>query len=493
MNVRRLLIAGSAVALGVLLPAHPASAHPLGNFTINQYVGVTVAPDHVDAKAIVDTAEIPTLQERPDVDANGDGVTTGPERAAYATRTCAEYAAAVVATADGHRLMWTIQTADLTYHAGAGGLDTSRLACSLHAAATLTGTGELTIANGYLADRIGWREITATGAGLRLVDPSVPAQSISRELTAYPPDLLTTTLDVRSARIGYAPGSGTTGAPVAAPANRGDPLTRLLSTMDYRFADLAGGTHLTPLVAVLAVGLALLLGAGHAALPGHGKTILAAYLAGKRGRPRDAWLVAGTVTLTHTGGVLALGLLISAGVGVAGERILAWLGLISGLVVLGVGATMLAGLLRRRAHARQHRRGHEHHHDHDHEHPHHAHHRNDHASRRSRWGLAGIGIAGGLVPSPSALVVLLAAIGLGRAGFGILLVLVYGAGMALMLAGAGLALLAVQRRMERRPRTATSRLSTVVRWVSAATPAATAALIVLVGAGLALRAAVAIG
>jgi hypothetical protein len=90
-------------------------------------------------------------------------------------------------------------------------------------------------------------------------------------------------------------------------------VSRWLAGVDRTFQDLVGRGRLTPAVGLVAVLLALLLGAGHAALPGHGKTILAAYLAGKRGRRRDALAVAGTVTLTHTGGVLALGLILSAG------------------------------------------------------------------------------------------------------------------------------------------------------------------------------------
>jgi ABC-type nickel/cobalt efflux system permease component RcnA len=104
-----------------------------------------------------------------------------------------------------------------------------------------------------------------------------------------------------------------------------------MATVDRTFQDLAGGP-LTPLVGLLAVALAILLGAGHAALPGHGKTVLAAYLAGKRGRPRDALTIAGTVTFTHTGGVLILGAVLTAGTALAGEAILGWLGLVSGVV-----------------------------------------------------------------------------------------------------------------------------------------------------------------
>jgi ABC-type nickel/cobalt efflux system permease component RcnA len=323
-------------------------------------------------------------------------------------------------------------------------------------------------------------------------------------------------------------------------------VSRWLAGVDRTFQDLVGRGQLTPAVGLVAVLLALLLGAGHAALPGHGKTILAAYLAGKRGRRRDALAVAGTVTLTHTGGVLALGLVLSAGSALAGDRVLAWLGLVSGMIVLSVGVTMLLALVRRgRAggHGLLHRHDHDHDHDHthghghshahgaghphgydhsdghahddshghDHEHPHGdghplnhgvhdghgGHHDHDHVHsgstaprRTSRLGLAGIGLAGGLVPSPSALVVLLAAIGLGRTGYGVLLVVAYGIGMATTLTGAGLLLLAVQRRLARTARGSSSRWASLLARVNAVTPAATATLVLLVGAGLAVRAAV---
>jgi ABC-type nickel/cobalt efflux system permease component RcnA len=305
----------------------------------------------------------------------------------------------------------------------------------------------------------------------------------------------------------------------------GDPVSRWLAGVDRTFQDLVGRGRLTPAVGLVAVLLALLLGAGHAALPGHGKTILAAYLAGKRGRRRDALAVAGTVTLTHTGGVLALGLVLSAGSALAGDRVLAWLGLVSGVIVLAVGATMLLALVRRgRAggHGLLHGFGghshdHDHPHDHDHTHAgrdhdhdvhdgrdghdhdvhdgHHGHHDDVHSEattprRTSRLGLAGIGLAGGLVPSPSALVVLLAAIGLGRTGYGIVLVVAYGIGMATTLTGAGLLLLAVQRRLARTVRGSSSRWARLGARVNAVTPAATATLVLLVGAGLAVRAAV---
>jgi ABC-type nickel/cobalt efflux system permease component RcnA len=207
--------------------------------------------------------------------------------------------------------------------------------------------------------------------------------------------------------------------------------------------------------------------------------VLAAYLAGRRGRPRDALVVGATVTLTHTGAVLVVGLLLSVSSALAGDRLLAYLGLASGLLIVTIGTTMLVRSRRRKPHHHHHHGEDHHHHDHDHRHHHHG-----------RLGLAGIGLAGGLVPSPSALVVLLGAIGLGRAGFGILLVLAYGLGMAGALTGAGLLLLAVQRRVSRAGWTAriAARLAPLGARFRATGTTATAALVVLVGIGLTARA-----
>ena len=292
-----------------------------------------------------------------------------------------------------------------------------------------------------------------------------------------------------------ATGAGGSTSTAAAAAPRAGTLTRWTAAAERYFQHVAGGRHLTPVVAVLAVLLAVLLGAGHAVLPGHGKTIMAAYLAGRRGRIRDAVAVGGTVTLTHTGGVLVVGLLLSTSAAFAGDRLLAYLGVASGLLVFAVGVGMLLNLRRRRKaaaehhhHDHHHGHGHDHGHDHGHGHGHGHDHDHDHGHRHGRLGLAGIGLAGGLVPSPSALVVLLGAIGLGRAGFGILLVVAYGVGMAATLTGAGLLLVVLQGRIAR----VTGRSRLVARLGArfpAAASTATAGLVVVVGAGLALRAA----
>jgi nickel/cobalt transporter (NicO) family protein len=480
------LVALGAIGAALALPARPASAqpvHPLGNFSVNQAVGLDLYPDRVTVAAIVDLAELPTLQERPVVDANGDGKVSATESTAYNARVCNAMAGAVALRVDGDRVPWSVRPAGFGYRPGSAGLHTSRISCAFDAATDLKRSAMVDLVNGYRVDRIGWREITAAGHGVHIVNPPVPARSVSDSLRSYPSGLLGSPLDQRSARLRVEPGDGP-GAGAAIHLSRGDPVSRWVAEADRTLERLVGG-HLTPLVGALAVFLALALGAAHAALPGHGKTVMAAYIAGRRGRPRDALTVGAIVTLTHTGGVLVLGLLLTATTGLAGEVVLSWLGIASGILVAAVGVTMLAGVLRRRAPVHDHHHGHSHdhdHHGHSHDHDHHGR-SHPHPSRQARrLSLVGMGVAGGLVPSPSALIVLLGAVGLGRTAFGVLLVLAYGAGMATMLTAAGLVLVRVRDRWTSRPRRTLARLAALA-------PTGTAALVLCVGLGLAGRAA----
>jgi nickel/cobalt exporter len=459
--MRRLLVVAAFTMIGfAALPAGPAAAHPLGNFSVNRYAGLTLHPDRVDAVVVADVAELPTLQDPP--------------------ASCAEAASALVVSIDGAGLTWSVSGSTFAFADGAGGLKTSRLECRLSAPAALGRSAEVSVTNRFRDDRIGWRELVAAGYGVRLAGSPLPTVSVSDELRHYPDDLLASPLDVRSAAFTAAPGAGHQPAAAASPASSGASplgLTGPLAGAERWLDGVVGGQRLTPLVGLLAVLLALVLGAAHAALPGHGKTVMAAYLAGRRGRVRDAVAVGATVTLTHTGGVLALGLLLTTVAGIAGEAVLGWLGVASGALVAAIGIGALLSALRRRrrtilAHHHSHAHGHSHGHEHGYEH--------EHEHGPGKWGIAGLGIAGGLVPSPSALIVLLGAIALGRTAFGILLVIAYGAGMAATLTAAGLLLIRLRDRLE-------GRLRFAARWRAAA-PAATAALIVVVGVGLAGRA-----
>jgi ABC-type nickel/cobalt efflux system permease component RcnA len=332
--------------------------------------------------------------------------------------------------------------------------------------------------DGYRSDRIGWRELTAVGRGVHLDRSPVPATSVSDELLHYPNDLLSSPLDIRSATIDVVPGDGrsTFARGIGAVPGAG-PIARLVERLNRTFSGLAGARHLTVGVGLLAVLVSLLLGASHAALPGHGKTVMAAYLAGKRGTVRDAVVVGATVTATHTAGVLLLGLALTVSSSLAGDRVLGDLGIASGLLVAVIGVGLLTTAIRRRR-SHHHVDHHDYHHDHDHDH----HHDHEQPPRLGRAGLVGMGVAGGLVPSPSALVVLLGAVALGRTVFGVVLVLTYGIGMAATLTGAGL--LAVRLSNRWSGRLERMRLA---RRLTAATPMVTGGLVVMVGLGLAAR------
>ncbi|WP_155369807.1 nickel/cobalt transporter [Catellatospora vulcania] len=526
-TIRRTLPVAALVGAALALLPAPASAHPLGNLSVNQLVALTLRPAAVDATTVLDVAELPTLQQRGTVDTSGDGVADPPELRAHAAAACDAFARDLAVRVDDRALRWAVRSAAMTLEPGSAGLPTSRITCTLSAPARLDRPAVLTIHNGHLADHIGWREITATGAGVDLPGSPVPARSTTNELRDYPVDLLGSPLDVRDARLPARPGTGTaasgypaTGAvsgsapDLGAPARPDDPAPlRWAAWTQQQVLDAVGADRLTPLVGLLAVLLALVLGAGHALLPGHGKTVMAVYLAGRAGRPRDALTVGATVTATHTGGVIALGLLLTAVSGLTGQTVLGWLGLASGTIVITVGLAMLLTALRRRAaHSHAHDT-----HDHDtHDHDTHAHDTHDHGSHahgshvhglhgqvhrhglfgrahshdgshaqgppgRGRFGLGAIGVAAGLVPSPSALVVLLGAIALGRTGFGILLVLAYGLGMAGTLTAAGLLLLKVRDRWAGR--------FDRFRRIRLAGPYAASAMVLLVGVGLAARAA----
>ena len=483
---RRGVAVGTIAAAAVLLSATGASAHPLGNFTVNHYDGLVLTPTAVHDRAVVDTAEIPTQQARHAVDIDHSGDVSAAERAAYAVRSCVAVARDLRLVVGGRAAAFSVVSSRYDYRPGAAGLQTARLQCELTASVDLSRTSDVTFDDAYAADRIGWREITARGEGTHLRSAPVPATSVSDELRNYPNDLLSSPLDTRHVVLHVVPGEGvsTVASGVGSIPGAG-PVARVLERINRSFSDLAGAEHMTLGVGLLAVLVSLVLGASHAALPGHGKTVMAAYLAGKRGTARDAIVVGATVTLTHTAGVLALGLALTLSSSLAGESVTSDLGVASGALVALIGIGLLASALGvRRATAppypHDHHHGHEHpHHDHDHDH----HHEHGASRRRSgRAGLVGMGVAGGLVPSPSALVVLLGAVALGRTWFGVLLVLTYGLGMAATLTAAGLLLVRLSNRWAGRlaARFSGSRLA-------GATPVMTAGLVVVVGLGLATR------
>ena len=536
-GTRAAVVAGLTVVLFAPFAA-VAQAHPLGNATVNHYDGLVLSPDHVLDKAVEDVAEIPSYQRRGRIDRDGNGTLSSKEASDYAASQCAAMAGAVRLSVGNTRVPLQVLASGYVERPGQIQLTIGRLECELRANVDLSSKAQVRFENLWDDDGIGWHEITAVGDAVSIDRSPFPAKSISDELRRYPGDLLSSPLDVRSGTFSVLPGAGSSTYRLAGRLPVAGPAVKALNNLATSFNGVVGRKHLTVGVGLLALLLSLLLGAGHAFLPGHGKTIMAAYLVGRRGRLRDVVTVGATVTVTHTAGVLILGLLIASTSAFAPTAAEQLLGILSGVIVAGVGVLLLVSALRNRhtpklsaalapapvlvgasgsggplERVEPHHADHDHDHDHEHEHEHHSHtqehtqeHPHDHEGGThkhgmfggrghshdpsdkafSRTGLVGLGVAGGLVPSPSALLVLLAATALGRTWFGVFLVLGYGVGMALALCAAGLLLVRLRGRLDRL--VGGTRLARADRLL-AVLPVLTALLVLAVGVLLALRAA----
>jgi nickel/cobalt transporter (NicO) family protein len=434
--VKRLVLI--LVALAALLPT-AASAHPLGNFSVNRYSGIEVSGNRIYVHYVLDLAEIPAYQERKRVLRQG-----------FAR----ELGRGLELRLDGRPAALRLVASKRELRPGAGGLKTLRFAAVYETPATGT---RLVYRDANFVSRLGWREVVVRAErGARVDSASVPSTSSSAALTAYPRDLLRDPLTVSSAtatfRAGRLPGLPPPLGTAPAPEPRGG-FEALIE------GELGAGAILVALL------LAAFWGAAHALTPGHGKAIIAGYLVGTRGRPRDAVALGLIVTATHTIGVFALGIVtLALSAFIVPEQLYPWLTLVSGLLVVGVGSSVL---WRRLRHRRQHAHGHHHHHHHHHEHGY------------GRGGLLGVGVAAGLLPCPSALVVLLSAIALHRVGLGLALIVAFSVGLAATITTIGLIAVLARR--------AFSRLSLDGRLIRAL-PAASALVIVAVGVGITLNA-----
>lgn len=450
-RIRRILLIAGMSALLVLAGAnHRAGAHPLGNFTINHHVGIHLAGSVLSLDYVLDMAEIPAFAELREIGASND-----PDAmVGYASPACDELSGGLRLALDGKAIELDLISASASTPPGNSGVPTLRVECGFRA---MIGGGTLVVENTNHEDRIGWREMVATSEDLPITT-DLPPVSPSARLTSYPTQGLASVPDVRKAVIEIGHGTVVTSSEPA-PA----PVTALGSLVQAESLGLGS--------ALAATAAALALGAGHALAPGHGKTVVAAYLVGSRGSVRQAVVLALTTAISHTIGVAVLGVIAAtATVTFEPAVIYPYLSVIAGLVVLGIGARLWWHLLQgvRRHH------DHESHHGHDHSHP----------SSTLGWrSVAALGLSGGLVPSASAVVLLLGAIGLGQAWFGVILVAAFGVGMSLALVGSGLLAVLAQRWGWRVFAGRPSRTS-LVRWV----PRVAAGAVVVLGAIMTIRA-----
>ena len=547
------------VAVAVLLAPTAGRAHPMGNFSISHYSALRVLADGVELRYLLDLAEIPTFQE---IQASGIVPEAGhPSLAPYLARKAETLASGLVLELNGRRLALETTAREILFTPGAGDLPTMKLGAIYRAgldAATISGVNRLSYRDENFPERAGWKEVIGIAEpDVVMVEASVPQRDRSRQLADYPTDLLSSPPQILEASLAFSIASApvlTAGvetpprpgpaippsSPVAAravsmardraahavevapPAPEARSLAlepnRQAGRRD-RFTDLIAMPHVTARVFLFAALVAAILGAFHALEPGHGKTVVAAYLVGSRGTARHALFLGLIVTASHTAGVYLLGgLTLYASRYIVPERLYPWLGAVSGLIIAGLGVMLflkryagaaphhhghphthvhahVPGVEHAHEHGPAHEHSHGHHHDSAHPHAHtgdghtHAHHHHHYhppaGGAVSLRELLALGIIGGIVPCPAALVVLLSAVALRRVGFGLLLIVAFSVGLAAVLIGIGLLVVYARRAMARFQ----GEGPFITRWL----PLTSSAVMTLLGIGIAVQAFVAAG
>ncbi|MGH9946695.1 MAG: nickel/cobalt transporter, partial [Pyrinomonadaceae bacterium] len=425
------------------------SAHPLGNFSINQFSKLQVTDSKIEIRQVLDMAEIPTFQETAKIDTDKDGEFSAAELAAYARNFSPDYLVNLRLTVNGVAVPLIAGEPEATINRGAGDLATLRIVWNLSANIEQKSTAaSVNFRNFNFEERVGWNEMVVKhSSAVNVFDSNAYGSELSDELKAYPGDSLAAPLNERTAAFSVTKG------PIPANAkplmNRDGHETAAVQT--DRLAALISAPEITPSVAILGLLLAVGLGAIHAMSPGHGKTVVGAYLIGSKGTPKHAAFLGLTVTITHTLGVFALGLItLFASNYILPERLMPFLSFVSGLLVFYIGITLFKNRIfsvmgwSTTAHS---------HHHHSHEdgdgHPHdgltHTHDGNTHTHQPPEsisWrNLLALGISGGLLPCPSALVLMLSAIYIDRVGYGLILTVAFSIGLAATLTAVGFAFL----------------------------------------------------
>ncbi len=458
-----------AVTCALALAAPVAGAHPLGNFTVNHLTDVSISKDRVSLLYVLDRAEIPTFQKRQQ---------TPTELLADVQN---EVARNLRVEVDGRAVPLRFsRPGALAFKAGQGGLKTSRF--ELPAEVVANGASHVEVHDGTYPDGLGLRAIIARPGEGTAVRSSVPSTDPTNGLRTYPRSVVERPPDQRESSFAVREGAGT----LTAPDRRNGTGTKVGSGSGDGFAGVFERAAAGQGVLIFLLLAALAWGGFHALSPGHGKAMVAAYLVGARGTRRDAVLLGGVVTITHTIGVFALGLVtLLLAQYILPEDLYPWLTLVSGAMVAVIGVSVLRSRVRwgrsQRAHAEGHRHdgGHHHHHDHDHHHGEHGH---SHAppERLTGRNLIAMGASAGIIPCPSALVVLLGAISQHQVALGLLLIVTFSLGLAGTLTALGLIVVGARDRVAAR--------AGVNGRIVSALPAVSAIVIVVVGCVLTAQA-----
>jgi ABC-type nickel/cobalt efflux system permease component RcnA len=530
--VRGFLAVAATLAL---LPAL-SSAHPMGNFSISHYAGITIDGRFVEVRYLIDMAEIPTFQE---IQQNSIvAQSNDPRVRSYLSSQAEAFKTNLLLTLNGQPLSLETTSQDILFSPGAGNLPTMKFGLVYRAQVSescAVNRCELEYRDANFSGRLGWKEvIISPGRGVTIQNSSVTSHDRSSQLSNYPTDLVNSPPQDVAAKIVYSversPSGQFTPAIVQAktaanppaaisrtaisPANPHPalpshamkdgtsrnaarisvqatfpPAANSLpaplqpnhqSTPRNSFTELMAIKQISFTIALLAAAIAAGLGALHALEPGHGKTIVAAYLVGSKGTARHALLLGMIVTVSHTAGVYLLGAItLSAQKYILPDRIYPFLGVLSGALIAGMGCYLFL----------QRYLGGEFAHEHG-----------DEISETREVSTGGtrrqlkkvstrqllvLGVTGGIVPCPAALVVLLSAVALHRTSFGLFLIVAFSIGLAAVLIAMGLAAVYAGNMIAR------LRLEgpLVQRWL----PMASAAMIILLGLSVAMRGLVSAG
>jgi len=490
-----------------------ALAHPMGNFSVNHYSKITVESSGIRVNYFIDLAEIPTYQELQQ--ANITATTIDPKSAAvinYISARGTELGHGLILDVNGKPVPLRLISSGVIFSPGAGGLPTMKMGFvyeaaypSISSTPMLSGQRQMSLhyADNNYPGHTGWKEIIALTSAGSLVRSSVPTTDRSGALSNYPTDLLTSPpQDLEASLVATLPSlsasvADTQSLPSSRPAatatarimpspnharakaetelkqpSASHVLTTVASmqaastvpanihlqanqqrTPRSRFTELITAQRLSAWFLFTAAFIAIGLGGLHALEPGHGKTIVAAYLVGSRGTARHALLLGAIVTVSHTAGVFALGAItLCASRYIVPEQLYPWLGVFSGITIAGLGCYMLLRRLTGTATDHSHAPG----------------------ASHGQWvfwkrptseetessqvrsvtpptqsvslaQLFTLGITGGIIPCPAALIVLLSAFALHRVGLGLFLIVAFSVGLAGVLIGFGMLMVYARR------------------------------------------------
>src|ERR1700677_4243051 len=471
---------------GLILCSATSLAHPMGNFSINHYSKLKIGKEWIEIRYLIDMAEIPTFQEMRQFDIGPTGDKANNSR--YLDQENKLFKDAIALESDGRSVVLETVSRQITFADGAGGLPTMKIGFVFRGKLdAVDGAHKLNYADDNFPGRAGWKEIVVLGDGVTIRENSASGIDRSQELTNYSSDVLNSPPQQLSAQVGYgfvrpifrkmitAQREAVPQTPCTSPVT---PRPLASNTPRSRFTQLISTqSNLSFWVLLSAALIAAGLGALHALEPGHGKTIVAAYLVGSRGTAKHAVLLGIVVTAAHTSGVFLLGAVtLYASRYIVPEKLYPWLGAISGLSVAGLGIFIFLRHWTGESVEHSHAPGEQH----------------------SHWFLAMfkpvtpaepkiertlslrelcmLGITGGIVPCPAALVVLLSAFSLHRIGFGLFLITAFSFGLAAVLVIVGLTMVYAKRVMSARVRAGNAAL----RYL----PLLSSAFMVLLGVGI---------